>query len=298
MAYRSFDYDAIWLKAVAFINRALDAADDFDERAFWAACSLELLGKAALTKVNPALIADVTADGNALLIAAGIHDDASTFVSVQAKTVFKRCQSLAGQFDLTRAMKIAANRNGYLHSGAPFCTAIPEITWWEEYWPLVSILLAAQDKELAEFVGADRVQEINEILTQSKEHADKRCQTLIDRAKLAYQRFQRGEMLPAELSSLRTRVSGIAPYQSPYTCPACPNPGALRGGTVLNVEDVFDYDEDDNYVYTVSQVASEEFGCSGCGLLLRGPDAISYAKLPVSFEVRDEGPAEPEYGND
>jgi hypothetical protein len=84
-----------------------------------AACSLELLGKAALTKVNPALIADITADGNALLIATGIHDDASTFVSVQAKTAFKRCQSLAKEFDLGRALKIAANRNGYLHSGAP-----------------------------------------------------------------------------------------------------------------------------------------------------------------------------------
>jgi hypothetical protein len=56
MATRSFDYDAIWLKAITFINRALDDTDDFEERAFWAACSLELLGKAALTKVNPALI--------------------------------------------------------------------------------------------------------------------------------------------------------------------------------------------------------------------------------------------------
>jgi hypothetical protein len=125
MATRSFDYDAIWLKAITFINRALDDSDDFEERAFWAACSLELLGKAALTKVNPALIADITADGNALLIATGIHDAASTFVSVQAKTVFKRCQSLAKEFDPGRALKIAANRNAYLHSGAPFCTTIP-----------------------------------------------------------------------------------------------------------------------------------------------------------------------------
>ena len=52
MASRSFDYDAIWLKAVAFINRALDEADDFEERAFWAACCLELLAKAALTKLG------------------------------------------------------------------------------------------------------------------------------------------------------------------------------------------------------------------------------------------------------
>jgi hypothetical protein len=168
MATRSFDYDAIWLKAVAFINRALDATDDFEERAFWAVCSLELLAKAALAKISPALIADINADGNSLLIATGLHQDASTFVSVPAKTVFKRCQSLTKQFDSTRANKIAANRNGYLHSGAPFCAAIPAARWWEEYWPLVSILLPAQDKELADFVGSDRQEEINLLLTRSR----------------------------------------------------------------------------------------------------------------------------------
>jgi hypothetical protein len=89
MTTRSFDYDAIWLKAVAFINRALDDTDDFEERAFWAACSLELLAKAALTTINSVLIADIHADGHSPLIAAGLHEDASTFVSVQAKTVFK-----------------------------------------------------------------------------------------------------------------------------------------------------------------------------------------------------------------
>jgi hypothetical protein len=85
---------------------------------------------------------------------------------------------------------------------------------------------------------------------------------------------------------------------SAYKCPACGNEGAPRGSTTLNIEEVFDYDEDDNYIYTVSEVATEEFGCRSCGLLLRGPDAVAYAGLPASFEFRDEGPDEPEYGND
>jgi hypothetical protein len=298
MATRSFDYEAIWLKAVTFINRAIDEADDFEERAFWAACSLELLAKAALTKINPTLIADINADGNSLLIATGLHQDASTFMSVQAKTVFSRCQSLTNQFDSAKAKKIASNRNGYLHSGAPFCTAIPAVRWWEEYWPLVSILLATQDKELADFIGSDREEEINLLLTRSRKHAEERFQTLIDRAKLTYQRLQRDELTAAEIAQIRSRISGHFPYVSGCVCPACGNEGALRGTTTLNVEEVFDYDEDDNFVYTVSEVATEEYGCRSCGLLLRGPDAVAYADLPASFEFRDEGPDEPEYGND
>lgn len=115
---------------------------------------------------------------------------------------------------------------------------------------------------------------------------------------MTYQRLQREELTPAEIAAIRSRVSGHFPYLSGYKCPACDNEGALRGSTTLNIEEVFDYDEDDNYIYTVSEVAAEEFGCRSCGLLLRGPDAVAYASLPASFEFRDEGPDEPEYGND
>lgn len=300
MADRSFDYEPIWLKAVAFINRALDLTDDFEERAFWAACALELLGKAALTKVNPALIADITPDAQSLLIATGLHEDASHFVSVQAKTVFMRCQSLSKGFDLVRAKRIAGNRNGYLHSGAPFCTGIPAERWWEEYWPLVSILLAEQGKELADLVGADREDEINTILARSRQHAEQRAQALIDRAKLMYQRLQRDELTEADLAAIRSRTSGHFLYVCGHTCPACGNEGTLRGGTTLESEDIYEYDENDDFIYTVREIATDEFGCRSCGLLLRGPDAVSYADLPSSFEFREEGPDEfePEYGND
>lgn len=300
MAVRSFDYEPIWLKAVAFTSRALNLTDDFEERAFWAACALELLGKAALTKVNPALIADITPDAQSLLIATGLHDDASHFVSVQAKTVFMRCQSLSKGFDLARARRIAGNRNGYLHSGAPLCTTIPAERWWEEYWPLVSVLLAEQGKELADLVGADREEEINVILTRSRQHAEQRTQALIDRAKLMYQRLQRNELTEADITAIQSRTSGHFPYIAGHTCPACSNNGALRGGTILETEDVYEYDENNNFIYTVGEIATDEFGCRSCGLLLRGPDAVGYAQLPSSFDFREEGPDEfeAEYGND
>jgi hypothetical protein len=59
--------------AMAFINRALDVNDDFEERAFWAACSLELLAKAALTRINPALVADIDREGMSLLLLLGCN---------------------------------------------------------------------------------------------------------------------------------------------------------------------------------------------------------------------------------
>ena len=46
-----WDYEALWLKAKLFLNRAMDDEPlrSFDEQAFWASQALELLGKAAET---------------------------------------------------------------------------------------------------------------------------------------------------------------------------------------------------------------------------------------------------------
>ena len=138
MVARAFDYEVLWVKAMAFVNRALDVNDDFEERAFWAACSLELLAKAALTRINPALIADIERSGNSLLIASGLQQDSSSFVTIQAKTVYARCKAISRQFDADVALRFAANRNNYIHSGGPLCATIPEQRWWEDFWPLVA----------------------------------------------------------------------------------------------------------------------------------------------------------------
>ena len=80
-----YDSEGLWLKARLFINRAMDDSTEFEEAAFWACCALELLGKSALSRVSPLLIALPTDDGNSLLIASGAVEDADSFVTVQAK---------------------------------------------------------------------------------------------------------------------------------------------------------------------------------------------------------------------
>jgi hypothetical protein len=52
-----YDHEALWSKAKVFLNRAMDpdSGRAFDEQALWAAAALELLGKAALARVSPAV---------------------------------------------------------------------------------------------------------------------------------------------------------------------------------------------------------------------------------------------------
>ena len=89
-----FDYEGLWSKAKVFVNRAMDPGPlrSFDEQVFWASTALELLGKAALAKVSPLLIADPQEEGRNLLIAAGLVEGDARFKSVTAKTIFLRCE--------------------------------------------------------------------------------------------------------------------------------------------------------------------------------------------------------------
>jgi hypothetical protein len=114
-----YDYEALWIKAKVFINRAMDpgALRSFDEQAFWASAALELLGKAALAKVSPLLIADPQEEGRNLLIASGLVEGDARFKSVTAKTIFWRCERAFKPFSSNDALKMAAFRNEYLHSG-------------------------------------------------------------------------------------------------------------------------------------------------------------------------------------
>ena len=58
----ALERDALYAKSQVYIRRGFRAQEDADteEYQLWASLALELLGKAALAKVHPALVADPT----------------------------------------------------------------------------------------------------------------------------------------------------------------------------------------------------------------------------------------------
>lgn len=131
-----YDHDALWLKAKLFLSLALEDGDTrtFDERALWASLALELLGKAALARVSPLLIAVPTEEGANILIAAGLMGGEARFESIKAHTLFSRCSRAFKPFSDRQAQAISRARNDYLHGGAANFTQIPPEAWWPRYW--------------------------------------------------------------------------------------------------------------------------------------------------------------------
>ena len=140
---KPWDHNALLLKTRLFLNHAMDPEEPrtFDERALWASLALELLAKAALSRVSPLLIASPNEEGNNILVASGLVQGEARFTSVQAHTLFSRCAKAFKPFNAEEARAIANARNDYLHGAAPTFTVIPESAWWPRYWAQAHILI-------------------------------------------------------------------------------------------------------------------------------------------------------------
>jgi hypothetical protein len=304
--------DALYAKSKVYIKRGFRAqqASDSDEYQLWASLSMELLGKAALAKVHPALVVDPT-HAHSLFAACGrqLSPDIKT---ITAKTVFDRLGHIDKTFD-SRHQKfceqIALRRNAELHSGeSPFSDMASEV-WEREFWGAVETILAMQGETLETWLGAKDSKTPTEIIKQAAEAMDWAVKHRISRRKEDFQKAiqdpkKRQEQVDKSPSlsflDYSKRLNITADAWQRGNCPACESLGFLGG--ILWSEEVVDdeFSEDPMIEYTDETYTVEEFFCPTCQLHLFGTKEVDSAELPKEFVVRQEREREfePDYGND
>lgn len=307
MSHRSYDHEALWLKAKLFISRAMDDEESksFDEQALWASLALELLGKSALAKISPLLIAEPTEEGKNILAAMGIGEGDGKFTTVSASTIFKRCKRAFPTFNLGHATEVANARNEYLHgAGIGFGAQTPD-KWWPRFWSSASTLVTGQDKTIDQLVGFLREKDVNKYLEQNQQYMEERYESLVNRAKQRYQQKLRGD-LPEKLQKAWKTESQLAVglrYSDSATCPACGNSGMLEAEEVQNErsDGYFDPITGEQDVWGAADALPDHFSCAACQLVLDELALLEMAGLDEAFEVQGEefrAEAEGEYGND
>lgn len=303
-----WDADAFSLKSRMFINRAMDADREFEEQAFWASAALELLGKAALVRISPMLIAHPDDDGRSMLIASGAVDYAGAFNSVQAKAIWSRCARAFRPFNEVEAKKIAAGRNEYIHSTGVGFDSIPQAQWWPRYWAQAFILIEHLDQTIADFVGPARSAQVEVHLAENKQYLERRLATLIERAKSLLSRHRSGSLSSRLEADWEMFSSRYYPYTESRECPACGSDGRVGGEEVVeshieyppsHIGDPYDPFYDPRSI--TLEIAPDEFRCPTCHLVLDELELLEEAGLDAVFEAEgdpEDFPDEPEYENE
>jgi hypothetical protein len=311
----AFDANSLWAKSKVFVARGLIArnAGDFDTFHTWAALALELLGKAALASVHPALVADPNSF-NSLLVACGrpVTDDTR---SIGAKTVYERLKSLSNEFDDRAAkfcMLTANRRNEELHSGnSPTGDLAPE-RWVPEYWRLADIISRIANRTLEEWLGAEEASRARSVIQDTSRVLAAAIEGRISNARSSFDR-----KYPPDSQELRDILAVTQKMDVPVghrdlvrnadghtrvECPACGASAWLFGEEIGSHRHPVEYDRDTGWAWQMEDVIfrSEAFQCAACDLFLNGRVELDAASLPEEFEDERElePDYEPEYGND
>ncbi|WP_424465404.1 hypothetical protein [Pseudoclavibacter helvolus] len=281
---------AFWIKARLFINRAMDDTREFEERAFWASCSLELLAKTALAHISPLLVVTPSDAGAGMLVAAGARSDDRPGSTILANVLWQRCSTAFPGFNAEEAKKIAANRNEYVHgSGALFGKRTEEV-WWAEFWAVTAPLVEHCDCTIEDFVGRVRAIQVENYLQRNREHVANALRTKIAHAQTQLRLFESNGLTPANHEAWKRYrlVSGFT-YETTATCPACETSGVLFGEEDISAETIYPDDLNGrNEPVVILEIAPESFDCPKCHLYITDLEMLEAANLHDSFEVERE----------
>jgi hypothetical protein len=312
----ALERDALYAKSQVYIRRGLraQADNDTEEYQLWASLALELLGKAALAKVHPVLVADPT-HYQSIFAACGRQLSAD-IKTIAAKTLFERLGHIDKSFD-TRHQKFCAQmalrRNAELHSGQSPFSGMSAEAWEKEFWGAVETVLAMQNETLKSWLGAEDAKAPAKIIEQAAEALQWAVQHRVSRCKEDFEtKYQDPKRRQERIEESKELTWNDYSWEGRgrATCPACSAFGFL-GGT-LWTEEVTDTEEgwltDDRGEFyggppmeTVKRTFNvETFECPVCSLHLYGTKEIAAADLPDEFSTEEvrELEFEPEYGND
>lgn len=302
--------EALLGKSKVYISRALAAKSRkaMSEYQLWASLALELLGKSALAKRHPCLIADP--QSYVSMFAAAGMSVGTDIKTITAKTLFERLTHVSKRFDKKTQEfcdSVSLRRNAELHSGeAPFEGVEPS-SWEGRFWHAVEIILEARNDSLDQWIGANNAKAPKELLAEYEHALEEAAKVRVTRAAEAF------DALPKkEREAARAKAKALQSYQVyrafrliggnvwDVECPACKSKSFLAG-VRYNEELSEDQDEAEfpDEAVDVYYVA-EEFHCPACLLHLDSREAIEAAGVEVEHTETEfrQREYEPDYGND
>ena len=298
-------HESLWQKSKMFTDRALSARDRDEGEDFylWMALVLELLGKAHLAKLHPALVADPLHSETLLAVCGG--PQTRDHRSITAKTVFERCVKTVPGFDSSLkefCLGLANDWNAHLHSGEVPFAAKRSDAWQSKCWSVIQLLVGAQGRPLEELVGSDEAAAIRKIISDAKQLEAVHLERRIASYAAAFKKldFEETHLRQSAAKLQEQRISQSADStRTTHRCPACGNPGALDGDLVGEIEG--DSDPEEPWLrWFDCTIVSSEFRCAACGLKLDGGEEVVAAGLPEEYErtmLREVDDGD-EYGND
>ncbi|RFB84795.1 hypothetical protein B5K11_32160 [Rhizobium leguminosarum bv. trifolii] len=262
----NWDAEALFLKAQRYAERMKDSSDEW-ERALWSSLSLELLGRAALSNVSPALLADADKNWTNLYHALGFepNEGKSAPKSIPVTEVFKRLAGIYPETFISENHSFCVvhtgRRNSELHSGEAVFEGIASSSWQPQFYAACTALLATMDLTLRDFIDGSEAEVAERLIAAA---ADKSAQAAL--ADVAAHHKEWLALGDDERTSLADSAKVWATRQTGHrvNCPACSSVALVQGEAITPA--VVKLDAEQSLVVETQDYLPSQFECVACRL--------------------------------
>lgn len=270
--------EALFSKALLYVSEMQRCPASDWQFGPWSSLSLELLARAALAQISPALLADDKNWRN-VYYALGHATTAMEFTPHSVKTgeVLKILKELLTDFtqELFAFCSLhCARRNTELHSGEEVFAGLGTSAWLPKYYASCKVLLGSMDKGLGDLF--DDPEKAEEMITSLRDTAAKAVAGDI----AAHKRVWEQKSSDEREASLKQAVAWATRRMGHRAkCPACGSPALIRGsgqGTVTT-------EVGEDMVLQKQTMVPSSFECVACGLKISGLSKLSAAGLGDAY---------------
>lgn len=281
----SWDKDALWSKAVLFMQRATNEDRESDVFPLWVAMGLELLARAAIARVSPLLLAEAEKDQRNILHALGFGSGVPK--SIATLQVLSLCRTLIPGFteeEFKAASSLVARRNEELHTGAAAFATFPIQAWLPGFYRCCKVLAESLGENLETLFGVDEAKAAGGVLGEAEQNTLSSVKAdIAAHAKVFLSKdIQERDALTAQAEKSGQELAHQRHHR--VNCPACASVGTVQG------EDIgaqrVEHGED--CIIVRQTVLPTRFVCSACGLRLQGYQYLRAAGVADHFTRRSE----------
>lgn len=270
--------EALLLKAQLYLEQMEFSVADEWQFGLWSALSLELLCRAALSHISPALLAD-SKNWRNITYAMGNEPTAKKFspASIPTSEVISRLSEIVPEITDEIAGFCSQHfqkRNAELHTGDAVFSASGTSRWLPRFYQAYKVLLASMGRELSDLIP-DATQAEAMIDSLKDATAKSVQQDITAHAKVwSNKSVNEKEALILQAKTWATRHTGHR-----VQCPSCGSPSLLQGGPSGSVSTQVN----DGEVVQRQTMLPATFECVACGLKISGFSKLTACGLGDAF---------------
>jgi len=253
------------------------------EQLLWSSLSLELLLRAALSNVSPALIADTSnKEWSHLYVALGFdpRDEKYSPRTIATNEVISRLSKIFPEFNReieSFCIIHTGRRNTELHSGENPFEGVAESSWLPHYYKTVEILLSTMGIRMNEFFDEEVVNVANKLMEAAADERAQAAKAVVAAHKKVWESKSPEEQETARKSAKVWAMKNDA-HRKP--CPACGSTGLLFGEPVSAPQRTLEGSE----IQESHENLPTNFECVACGLKITGLSKLNAVGLGDRFK--------------